>query len=208
MTNVETVRYVYKTSIKRDNNQQAGTGFMIRVGSVLLILVYTCSGQTFDTLNKIARESESYRTTTAITKPTPQMVVDQVTEACRLVEKEGKKAFQKFRGKGSRFIFAGTYLWVNDLKGNVLMHPLNPGLENKNILELSDANGKQFILEMINIANQRGDGWVDYTWIMPHTYEQFLKLTYVKKCRCNGVEVFIGCSIDDKLVQQTSYMTK
>lgn len=136
------------------------------------------------------------------------MVVDRVTEACQLVEKEGIRAFQKFRGKGSKFIFAGTYLWVNDLRGKVLMHPLKPGMENHNCIALTDSNGKHFILEMINIAKERGDGWVDYTWIMPHTYEQFLKLTYVKKCVCNGTEVFIGCSIDDRSVQQTSYSTK
>lgn len=181
---------------------------MIRVGCVLCILVYTCLGQTSDELNSIARESELYRTSTASTDPTPQMIVDRVTEACQLVEKEGIKAFQKFRGKGSTFIFAGTYLWVSDLNGKVLMQPLKPKMENQNLSALKDSNGKQFILEMINLAKQRGDGWVDYTWTMPHTKEQFLKLTYVKKCLCNGIEVFIGCSIDDRAVQQTSYSTK
>lgn len=181
---------------------------MIRVGYVLLILIHISFGQAYDTQNSIARESELYRTSTASVKPTPQTIIDRVSDACKLVEKEGTKAFPKFKGNGSAFIFAGTYLWICDLRGKVLMHPLKPIMENQNWSALRDSNGKPFILEMITIAKQRGEGWVDYIWTIPQTQEQLLKLTYVKKSRCNGIDVFIGCSIDDKSVQQTSYITK
>ncbi len=63
------------------------------------------------TPDELAKESEVACAASASTKPTPQMIIDKVDKAAALLQKEGKAAFPKFRGKDSEFIFAGTYIW-------------------------------------------------------------------------------------------------
>lgn len=181
---------------------------MIRETCIMIFSAVICFGKSVDYTYKTAKESEKYCASTAVVKPTPQMIIYKVNLACKLVQKEGTRAFSKFKGKGSNYIFAGTYLWINDLNGKMLMHPITPRMENHDVLGLKDANGKQFIKEMINIAKKKGEGWVDYTWNKPNSQAPSLKLNYVKMSYCNGVPVIIGCSIDDRSVQQVSYISK
>ncbi|HBF34701.1 TPA: hypothetical protein DDW35_09065, partial [Candidatus Sumerlaeota bacterium] len=61
------------------------------------------------TIDQLTEESVAKCKETASTKPTAAMIVEKVTKACTMIEKDGESAFSKFRGKDSEFIFAGTY---------------------------------------------------------------------------------------------------
>jgi cytochrome c len=135
---------------------------------------------------KLAAESEAYCASTAATKATPQMIIQKVNDAVALIEKEGKKAFPKFKGKGSPFFFSGTYIWINDMDGVMLMHPIKPGMEMQNLVGLKDSNGKRFFVDMITICKEKGEGWVDYMWPKPGEQERSLKVSYVHKVKCDG----------------------
>lgn len=151
---------------------------------------------------KLAAESEKYCAATAATKATPQMIIDKVNEAVALVEKEGAASFKKFKGKGCTFIFAGTYIWINDMDGIMLMHPIKPGMEHQNYVGLKDGNGKRFFVDMITVCKEKGDGWVDYTWPKPGEKERSLKVSYVKKASCDGREVVVGCGVYDMTLEE------
>jgi signal transduction histidine kinase len=158
--------------------------------------------------SKLALESNRYCSSTATTKQTPQMIIDKVNQACNLIENEGTSAFPKFKGNGSDFIFAGTYIWINDFNGKILMHPVRPDMENQIMIGLTDYNGKLFLSEMISLAKEKGDGWVDYSWKKSDSNKQYTKLVYIKKCFCDGSPVVVACSMDDITVQQTSYVDR
>lgn len=144
-----------------------------------------------------AKISEAYCASTAEIKATKQMIMDKVDEAVALLEKEGKKAYGKFHGKGSKFLFAGTYIWLHDMKGVMLMHPIKLGLIGKELLGLKDGNGKRFFVEMIDISNTKGSGWVDYTWPKPGEKTRSLKLSFVKKAKVGKEEIVVGCGTYD-----------
>ncbi len=150
-----------------------------------------------ETEKALAAESEAYCRSTASTKVTPQMIMDKVKEAGALLEKEGSNSLGKFQGKGSPFIFAGTYLWINDFDGVMLMHAMSPVMNGKNHLELKDKNGKFFFAEMIKICKGKGEGWIDYYWPKPGEKEPTLKVGYVRKARCDGKDVVVGCGVYD-----------
>jgi cytochrome c len=177
---------------------------MVRVACIVIFSVVICFSQTAENSNKLAIESNRYCTFTAAIKPTPQMIIEKVNQACIMIENEGTRAFPKFKGKGSYFIFAGTYIWINDLNGKILMHPVRPDMENQIMIGLTDYNGKLFLSEMISMAKNKGNGWVDYSWKKLNTKKQYTKLVYVKKVICNGTPVVVACSIEDGAVQQTS----
>jgi methyl-accepting chemotaxis protein len=146
---------------------------------------------------KLAAESAQKCQQTSSTKPTPQLIMEKVAAGCELIEQQGAKAFSKFKGKNSEFLFAGTYIWINDMNGKMLMHPIKPAMEGKQLMGLKDGNGKRFFVDMIAVASKDGDGWVDYTWPKPGETERSLKVSYVKKATCDGQDVILGCGAYD-----------
>lgn len=146
---------------------------------------------------KLALASEAYCTSTAATKITPAQIADKVKEACTLIDKEGIKAFTRFQGDKSAFIFGGTYLVINDFAGIMLMHPMKPEMNGKNFLELKDKNGKLFYAEMVKLCKDKGDGWVDFFWPKAGATEPSQKVSYVHKAKCDGKEVVVSCGVYD-----------
>ncbi len=63
----------------------------------------------------------------------PKQVIALVEKAAALVEREGEKAFSKFRTKGREWFHGEVYVFVSDLEGMSLCSPPMPELEGKNI---------------------------------------------------------------------------
>ncbi len=144
----------------------------------------------------LAKESEAFCAETAKEKPTADAVIKKVEEACQLVASEGRKSFSKFMGKDSKFIFAGTYIWIHDLEGVMQMHPLKYKMEGKPLLVLKDKKGKRFFVEMNKVAQEKGSGWVDYHWPVPGSKDIQRKVSFVKLCETPEKEKFVvGCGI-------------
>jgi cytochrome c len=110
-----------------------------------------------------------------------------VVEAAALIDKNGKAAFAEFRKKDSEWFHDDTYLFVYDLRGNVLLNPAFPQREGTNVTGQKDAMGKLFHNEIIRVAETMGSGWVDYMFPKPGQTEPSQKWTYVKKVTVDGV---------------------
>lgn len=147
---------------------------------------------------ELAKESEEACAASAKTKPTVEMITDKVNKACALLAKEGKGAFPKFKGKDSEFIFAGTYIWIHDMNGVMLMHPIKYKLDGKNVTGLKDTAGKFLFVEMNKVCKEKGAGWVDYMWPKPGETEPSRKVSYVKLVKTpDGNELVAGCGVYD-----------
>lgn len=119
-----------------------------------------------------------------------------VDKAAALTESKGKTAFPEFKKKGSEWLKGETYIFIVDMNGITLMHPANPELETKSILDMKDANGKAFIREFIETAKTKGSGWVDYMWPKPGEKSPSKKLSFIKRAKMpNGEMVVIGSGI-------------
>ena len=70
------------------------------------------------------------------------------------------------------------YFFLYDFDGTNLMHPRQPELVGRNLLELRDARGQPAIRMMIDKARS-GGGFVNYTWNKPSTHSEAPKLAYV-----------------------------
>jgi hypothetical protein len=150
------------------------------------------------TPEELAAESEAYAKSTSKETPTmPDAIVAKVNEASALLSAEGQAAFPKFKGKGSPFLFEGTYIWIHALKdGTMLMHPIKYKMEGKNFIGLKDKDGKRFFVTMNNLAGEKGQAWVEYMWPVPGTNEVVRKVSFVKKCTLpDGTDVVIGSGI-------------
>ena len=143
----------------------------------------------------LAAESEAYCASTVNKdRPTPpSLIVDKVNEACALLAKEGPAAFPKFSGKNSPFIFEGSYISVQGLAdGMMYVHPIKYKMVGQKLMSLKDAKGKRLVTMMIDLVNEKGQGWVEYYWPKPGSQDIVRKISFVKKCTmANGVDVFV-----------------
>lgn len=77
--------------------------------------------------------------------------------------------------------YAGdNYLWINDMQPVMIMHPMKPALDGKNLSDLKDPNGKHLFNEFVRVCAADGDGFVDYMWPKPGKDKPVAKLSYVR----------------------------
>jgi signal transduction histidine kinase len=119
-------------------------------------------------------------------------IMDAVTDAAKLIEKDGAKAFSQFYDKSGRFMAKDTYIFVVDPKGVDLVNPGFPNLEGRNILDIKDTQNKSMIREMIQIAQKKGSGWVNYMWPKPGDNVSTQKSTYVMKVKHGDAWYVVG----------------
>lgn len=70
------------------------------------------------------------------------------------------------------------YFFLYDYSGRNLMHPRQPELVGRDLIELRDSRGVAVIREMIDKARS-GGGFVEYLWNRPSLHAQSPKLGYV-----------------------------
>ncbi len=103
-----------------------------------------------------------------------------------------EQAARDFEDPNGGFIEGEFYLFGNDLDGIRVCNGRTPGRRDKeNNLERTDAKGKRFVREMIDIAKTKGKGWVDYHALNPATGQVEPKSAYVERVD----NILLGCGI-------------
>jgi methyl-accepting chemotaxis protein len=72
------------------------------------------------------------------------------------------------------------YFWVNDMQPRMVMHPIKPELEGKDLTENKDPTGKHLFVEFVNVVKANGAGFVNYMWPKPGSDNPVGKISYVK----------------------------
>lgn len=92
----------------------------------------------------------------------------------------GETAISRFNNLNGGFIQDDLYVFVIGLDdGIVRAHGGQPRQVGRKAADLTDANGKHFLLEMIEVAKQRGEGEVSYTFRNPLTLKNENKRSYI-----------------------------
>jgi cytochrome c len=118
--------------------------------------------------------------------------VDWVDRAMAFYNAGGKEiALAEFMNPKGQFVEDEMYLFVMDSKGVMLAHGANEKFVGKQFIDLKDSDGKLFIKEIVDIANSKGSGWVEYKWYQPVAKQILPKAVYFDKVDdviiCSGV---------------------
>ncbi|SCA57308.1 Methyl-accepting chemotaxis protein [Candidatus Terasakiella magnetica] len=89
------------------------------------------------------------------------------------------------------------YFWLNDLDHVVILHPIKPSLNGRNLEKLEDPNGVRVYGEIVNRAKQDGEGYVSYHWPKPGSDKPVSKLAFVKLYEPWGWVIGTGIYMDD-----------
>jgi len=94
------------------------------------------------------------------------------------------------------------YFWINDMTPTVIMHPVRPELNGKNVGDMKDPNGFALFLGFVEKVRKEGQGFVNYLWPKPGTTESVEKMSYVKGFAPWGWVLGSGIYIDDLRAEQ------
>jgi signal transduction histidine kinase len=92
---------------------------------------------------------------------------------------------------GMKFEGNMGYLFILDLKGNVILH-IDKKMQGTNILNIQDIYGKYIIKEFNKVLKSSGEGFVDYYWYIANEDKKRMhyKISFVKMLDC--YEWYIG----------------
>jgi len=83
------------------------------------------------------------------------------------------------------------YFFIYSMDGRNVLLPPAPHMEGKNMLNLQDKKGLYMIKKSINIAKNRGKGFIDWHWYKPNDNEtMYRKVGYIKYIK--DLDWFIG----------------
>lgn len=101
------------------------------------------------------------------------------------------KAFDDFTKDKANWVKKDLYVFLLDTDGSIKAHGANDKLIGKNLLNLKDQNGKEFVKEFVVVAG-KGEGWVDYDWAHPVSKKVEGKTTFVKRVAGTNLAVAVG----------------
>lgn len=95
-----------------------------------------------------------------------------------------------------RFQDGTGYLWINDDQAKMVMHPIKPQLDGRDMASFKDPHGNQLFLDFVDTATT-GGGIVDYYWERPGESQPILKSAYVSHFKPWNWVVGTGVYMDD-----------
>lgn len=119
----------------------------------------------------------------------------QLAQSGKLEEKQAqemaKEALANLRYESN------DYFWINDMGPRMVMHPLKPELNGKDLSGYKDPDGRQLFIDMAEIVKTNGAGFVAYKWPKPGREEAAPKISYVKGFPAWGWVIGSGIYVDD-----------
>lgn len=89
------------------------------------------------------------------------------------------------------------YFFILDDQVRGVMHPIKPALDNTDLSDIKDPDGKHLFVEFVKVAKEEKEGYVSYMWPKPNTETPLPKLTFVRAFSPWGWIVGTGVYVDD-----------
>ncbi|WP_206958347.1 methyl-accepting chemotaxis protein [Trinickia acidisoli] len=89
------------------------------------------------------------------------------------------------------------YFSVTNPESVMLMHPIKPELDGKNLASFTDPAGNHLFTDIAKAAGQDGGGFVHYLWSKPGSEEPVSKLSYVLRFAPWQLDLVTGMYMDD-----------
>ncbi|MCK9294711.1 MAG: cache domain-containing protein [Desulfobulbaceae bacterium] len=131
-------------------------------------------------------------------RATTEECVQKTQEAAAMINAKGLEEAMKLIGDPQGpFVWKDSYVFLMDLKGKMLAHPMQPELtQYEHVLLQTDAADKAIFVHFVNIAKDPGQGWVDYMWPKPGKKSPSKKVTYIYRVPTKnllvGAGVYVG----------------
>ncbi|RTM05196.1 MAG: methyl-accepting chemotaxis protein [Bradyrhizobiaceae bacterium] len=89
------------------------------------------------------------------------------------------------------------YFWINDMTPKMVMHPIKPELDGKDLSGMKDPAGNALFMGFIDVVKKQGAGFYGYLWPKPGFDQPVGKISYVKGFAPWGWIIGTGIYLDD-----------
>ena len=123
-------------------------------------------------------------------------LVTMVNQAADLFAKQGRAVFKEFSRPGSRWLRGERYIFIYDMNGVCIFHPITPQHVGKNRMNTTDVTGKPVHKMLVEVAGRDAKpyGWVHYHRPPPYGLFPLWKSTYVVGVRSPSGKRYALCS--------------
>lgn len=104
-----------------------------------------------------------------------------VGKATKAIAANKDASLKEITGKDKKWVIKDLYPVVYGMDGKCLAHGQNEKQVGKDLMELADADGKEFIKERVQLAGSKGKFWQDYKFTDPVTKKVLPKSAYCEK---------------------------
>lgn len=122
-------------------------------------------------------------------------LVQFVSNAALILEKDGMKSLDYFRNNRELYCTKDNYLYIYDMTGKNLFHAGMEHLENKDLLDVTDKDGKEITQLVLSALEDKNNphSWVHYSWWEPGKFYPVPKSScHFKVKTSDGKELYIG----------------
>lgn len=89
------------------------------------------------------------------------------------------------------------YFWINDMSPKMIMHPIKPELDGKDLAGMKDPSGNALFVGFVDVVKKQGAGFYGYLWPKPGFEQPVAKISYVKGFAPWGWIIGTGIYLDD-----------
>lgn len=130
---------------------------------------------------------------------TQEEVVEKCKEAAAMLLENREAGLAEIANKQGKFVWKDSYVFLMNLDGHMLAHPIIPQLTEKgSLLKVTDKNKKEpklIFIDFVEVAKTSGEGWVGYMWPKPGASDKnpTEKLTFIY--RVGQTDMLVGAGI-------------
>lgn len=104
-----------------------------------------------------------------------------VSKAAKAIAANKDGTFKEITGKDKKWVDRDLYPMVYDMSGKCVAHGQNERQVGKDLIDVMDADGKEYLKERIELAKSKGKFWQDYRFKDPLTKKVLPKTAYCEK---------------------------
>lgn len=128
----------------------------------------------------------------AATNATAKEAEAMVKKGVSFIKANGKdKGYAEITNKQGQFIDRDLYLVAYRLDGTAVAHGANEKMVGKNLIDLKDIDGKEFVRERVELGKAKANFWQDYKFTNPVSKKVEPKTMYCERLDdavvCGGV---------------------
>lgn len=128
----------------------------------------------------------------AATNATAKEAEAMVKKGVSFIKANGKdKGYAEITNKQGQFIDRDLYLVAYRLDGTAVAHGANEKMVGRNLIELKDIDGKEFVRERVELGKAKASFWQDYKFTNPVSKKVEPKTMYCERLDdavvCGGV---------------------
>ncbi|MBP2301639.1 cache domain-containing protein [Azospirillum picis] len=125
-------------------------------------------------------------------KPTREEAKSVTLKAADLITQKGlEEAAKAFNAEGP-FKHGELYVNVIDFAGVWKVYPPRPAGVGQSVINVKDPDGRFVVQDVLAVAKDKGEGWVEYRWLNPASNKIEPKVSYVKRIPGQDLVAYVG----------------